>query len=616
MNGRFHLVSGKLRASAAQLRLLPRALALVWSATPQWTAGSAALLIAQGLLPLATVYLTRTLVDGIVRAVRAGGAWESVRPALIAAALMAGVALLSEALRSAAGWVRANQTELVQDHIMALVHRKSAEVDLSFYDSPEFFDRLHRARIEASYRPVALVETVGSFLQNGITLAAMLAVLLSFGPWVPLALALGTLPALWAVLRYAILQHELWLRTTADERRTWYYDWLLTAREAAPELRHFSLGGHFQTAYQTLRGRLRGERIALARGNAAAELVAGTLALGVTGSSLAWMLWRALRGAVSLGNLALFYQAFQQGLRLTRSLLDNAGQLYYNSLFLGNLFEFLALEPKLSSPPDPRPMPPLRPHSIRFENVTFRYPGSARPTLRRFSLTVPAGRIVALLGPNGAGKSSLIKLLCRFYDPDEGRIELDGADLRELSIGDLRRRIAVLFQEPVRYNATVAENIALGNAAAPPDTAAITSAARAASADEVIASLPLGYSNLLGKAFLDGAELSTGEWQRIALARAFLRNAPVLILDEPTSAMDPWAEADFMGRFRALAAGRTAILITHRLTTAMRADTIHVVSEGEVVESGTHDELLVRGGLYAQSWLEQTALRAAVGVQQ
>ncbi len=454
---------------------------------------------------------------------------------------------------------------------------------------------------------MALLDALGSVFQNGLTLLAMFAVLISFGPWVPIALVLSTLPALWVVLRYATRQHELRLRTTADERRTWYYDWLLTARETASEQRLFGLGAHTQAAYQSVRNLLRTQRTDLARGNALADLSAGMLALMASGGSLAWMLWRTLNGAVTLGGLAMFYQAFQQGLRLMRSLLDNTGQLYYNSLFLGNLFEFLALEPKLLDSPSPARFPAVLQEGIRFNGVTFRYPGADHTVLENFSLTIPAGRFVAFVGPNGAGKSTFIKLLCRFYDPDVGSLQIDGVDLREFSQAELRSRITVLFQEPVRYNATAAENISLGEIRTEPSEQHIRTAADSAGAADVIAALPHGYDNLLGKTFLDGEELSAGEWQRIALARAFYRSAPILILDEPTSAMDPWAEADWLNRFRSLAAGQTAILITHRFTTAMRADIIHVISGGQVIESGSHQELLAAGGLYAQSWREQTS---------
>jgi ATP-binding cassette subfamily B protein len=402
------------------------------------------------------------------------------------------------------------------------------------------------------------------------------------------------------VVRYALLQNQWQRQVTPVERRAWYYDWLLTTGDTASEVRLFGLAGHFRSAYQILRQRLRGERLNLARKQILAEFGAGSLGLMVTGGVLAWMVWRAVRGLATLGDLAMFYQAFQQGLGLMRGLLENLGQLYGNLLFLGNLYEFLELEPRVVSPPRPSPAPQAVASSIRLERVRFRYPGSVRPVLEDFDLEIPAGRIVAVVGSNGAGKSTLIKLLCRFYDPETGRVALDGVDLREFKIEELRSRITVLFQQPVHYNDTVRENIAYGDLHAPADSLEI--AAQAAGAEEIIARLPQGYDSMLGRWFADGTELSLGEWQRIALARAFLRRAPILILDEPTSAMDPWAEADWLARFRKLAAGRTVLMITHRFSTAMFADVIHVMSEGHIVESGTHEQLLEAGGRYAQAW--------------
>jgi ATP-binding cassette subfamily B protein len=578
--------------------LAPATASLVWAAAGRWTAAWAGIGVLQALVSVATVLATRPLVDAIARA--------EARTALVFAGLIGAALVAGEALRAASGYVRAQVSERVSDHVMELVHRKSVELDLAFYDSPEFFDRMHRARMEATYRPVAMIESVGNALQDGITLVAMFGVLLTFGVWVPLALLVSTAPAFWVVLRYAVRQHEFRLRTTADERRTWYYGWLLTDRETAAEVRLFGLGGHFREKYSALRARLREERFGLERENAIAELTAGGIALSVTGASLGWMLWRSVNGLASLGSLAMFYQAFQQGLRLMRSLLDNVGQLYYNSLFLGNLFEFLALEKTVVDCAEPARAPVLLREGIRFEGVTFHYPGSEAPVLRNFNLVIPAGRLAAFVGPNGAGKSTFIKLLCRFYDPEEGRITFDGVDLRSFAQDELRSRIAVLLQEPVRYNATCSENIGLGDVGARAGEREVRAAAEAAGAAEIVEALPGGYANLLGKSFLEGAELSSGEWQRIALARAFFRRAPVILLDEPTSAMDPWAESDWLARLRVLAEGRTAVLITHRFTTAMRADVIFVMAGGEVVESGSHAELAARGGLYAQSWREQT----------
>jgi ATP-binding cassette subfamily B protein len=607
------ILGTKFRDALAQLPYLPRSLILVWTAARSWTLFWIVLLIVQGLLPAATVYLTRLLVNSLVAALGAGTDWARIGPAMVLIGLMAGILLLTEFLRSATSWVRTAQSELVQDYISALIHRQSVAADLAFYELPDYYDHLHRARSDASYRPVALLESLGSLLQNSITLVAMAVVLIPYGLWLPIALLASTLPAFGVVLRYTLRQHQWRLRTTADERRTWYYDWLLTSGETAAELRLFNLGSHFQLAYQKLRQRLRQEHLQLAKDQSLAELGAGVVALLITGVALAWVVWQALQGLLTLGDLALFYQAFNQGQRLMRSLLENVSQLYANSLFLGNLFEFLALKPQVVDPPYPIPAPIALQTGIHFHQVTFRYPGSQRVALRDFNLTIPAGKIVAIVGTNGAGKSTLIKLLCRLYDPEAGCIKLDGIDLRDLPIQELRRLITVLFQQPVRYNATVAENIALGDLAVVSNRAAfaerlprrIAGAAQAARANSFIAHLPQSYDTLLGKWFVNGTDLSVGEWQRLALARAFLRQAPITILDEPTSAMDPWAEADWLQQFRLLAAGRTAVIITHRFTTAMCADIIHVMAEGQIVESGCHHELLARGDRYAQSWKTQ-----------
>ena len=599
-----HFLKHKLAEGRAQLAYVPQAVTLVWTAARPWTIAWAVLLVLLGLLPVTTVYLTRTVVDSLVAALDAGGDWASLRPTLLLIALMASILLLLEILNSLSHWIRATQAELVQDHVSGRIHQQAVSLDLAYYETPEYYDRLHRARVDASHRPIALLENCGALVQNTITLIAMAGVLLPFGVWVPAVLIISTLPALIVAFRYTLRQHQWRLRNTATERRTLYYDWMLTQQESAAELRLFALGDRFQTAFQTLRQRLRSEFLAITRSQAFAELAASTVALVATGAALAWMVWRAVQGQATLGDVALFYQAFSQGQRLMRTLLESAGELYRNILFLENLFEFLALSPQLTEPAQPVAVPCPIQNGIDLKNITFRYPGSQRAALQDFSLTLPAGKIVAIVGPNGSGKSTLIKLLCRLYDPETGQITIDGTDIREVSLEELRRQITVLFQEPVHYHATAAENIAVSDHTHTHTREALESAAHAAGADGPITRLPEGYDTVLGKWF-GGAELSVGEWQRLALARAFLRQAPLIILDEPTSAMDAWAEADWLQRFRHLATGRIVLIITHRFTTARQADLIYVMEPGQIVESGSHEELLAHGGGYAQSWQAQ-----------
>jgi ATP-binding cassette subfamily B protein len=603
MFGSITILSSRLRKALAQLPYLPRALKLVWEVGRPWTVAWAILLIVQGLLPVALVYLTKLVVDGVVAAARNGS-----QNVLVLLLLLGGVLLLMESVRVAINWVRIVQSELLQDHITSLIHQKSVTADLAFYELSDYYDHLHRARTEARYRPVALLGNLGALLQNSITLLAMGAILISLGPWLALALLLSTLPAFYVVVHYALAEYQWRQRTTAGDRRAWYYDWIMTTAEAAAELRLFGLGKYFQSNYKDLRRGLRGERLQLTRRQSLAELGASLIALLIAGVALGWMVWKSLHGLVTLGELALIYAAFNQGQGLMRTLLENAGQLYGNSLFLGNLFEFLSLQPRIISPPSP---PVLRAvdFGIAFNHVSFSYPDATSKALDDFSITIPSGKIVAIVGPNGAGKSTLLKLLCRFYDPGEGNIEIDGRDLREFATEDLQRAITVLFQQPFHYNTTVRENVLYGALKLQASEAQVAAAIRAAGADEIVARLPQHEQTLLGRWFAGGTELSVGEWQRIALARAFLRQAPIVILDEPTSALDPWAEADWLERFRELAIGRTSIIITHRFTTAMHADVIHVMDRGRIVESGSHDRLLGVNGLYAESWSRQNISR-------
>lgn len=586
-----------------QLPYLPQAVALVWAAARFWMVAWGGLLLLQGLLPISLAYLSRELVNGLIADRGHAMTWAQLQPTIGRIGLIVGLTLFLEALQSLSTWIRTVQAELVRDYISTLIHQQAARIDFAFYDSSDYYDRLYRAQTEAQYRPLILLENSGGFLQNSMTLLGLLLLLLPFGPGLVIALLSGALPTLLVALYYSRRQHQYWLRTTEQERRAWYYDWLLTTRENAAEVRIFNLLPWLRQRYQQVRQTLRQERLQLVKAQGLAELGASSVAFGILGVALVWMIRQALTGQITLGDLALFYQAFTQGQKSLRSLLQNLNQIYGNSLFLSSLFEFLALRPQILDPVHPVPLSLQQ--GIQFEHVTFAYPESNRTALQDFCLQIPAGQLVAIVGNNGAGKSTLIKLLCRFYDPQQGRILLDGVDLRDLSIAELRRHITVLFQQPVAYNDTVAANIAMGSLAQDPDRHQIITMATAAGADQPIARLPHGYDTLLGRWFAGSTDLSTGEWQRLALARSFLRQSQIMILDEPTSAMDSWAEADWLQRLRSVMRDQTVIMITHRFTTAMQADMIHVMVDGQVIESGGHAQLLAQNGYYAQSWKTQ-----------
>ncbi|MCC6166632.1 MAG: ABC transporter ATP-binding protein [Caldilineaceae bacterium] len=608
MKALLHRIAARAQAAPRRATLIAQTLRLVWAASARWTLAWFGLLVGLGLMPAVAVALTKRLTDHLVGLLAAGGSDpQQLRQTLAVALLMAAALAAQQALQSALAWVGATQTELIQDHLRGLVHRQAIHADLAFFESAEYNDRLYQAAKELTSRPPALLESLGGLVQSGIATLALGSLILPYGLWLPLALALAALPGFWGATLANRRFHRWWQAHTTDRRRLQYNDTLLTVDSVASELRLFDLGPHLIARYRGLRDRLRGEQLRLVRDQSLAHFGAWLVTAAVSAAAMLWMLRRALLGMASLGDLVLFYQTLSRGQTALQGLAGSLSQIQRHSLYLQNLFEFLALQPQVTDAADPAPPSPRAAGEVRFHNLTFGYPGSSRPVFENFNLTLPAGKITALVGFNGAGKTTLVKLLCRFYDPKGGRIEIDGVDIRRMRLADLRRLLSCMFQFPVPYVATVAENIAYGDPARPPDPAAIRRAARAAGVDAFAEQLPHQYETLLGKLFPEGVQLSGGEWQRLALARAFYRQGQLLVLDEPTSLMDLWTEVDWFERLRRLAAGRTTLLITHRFMTAMRADLICVLDGGRIVESGTHQALLARGGLYAQAWHDQRA---------
>ena len=595
----------KLRNINKILLDLRKILALVWAASGYWTVAWMILLLVQGLLPVFSLALTRQAVDSLVIVAGKGISTSSIHKIFMPVGLMAVILIIGEFVNAAAEWIRTVQSELLQDYISGLIHKQSVTVDYSFYEYSEYNDKLERAREKAGGRSLALLENIGILLQKSVTLLAIIAVLIPYGLVLPIGLVFSAVPAFYILIHFNKIQYRWSRRTTTARRWLSYYDTLLTSSNTAAEMRLFDVANYFQSSYQNIRRRLRTEQLQLLKQQAIGRLVAVILILVISGGALVWMGRQVLLGILTLGDLALFFQAFNRAQSVVKSILSNLGKIYRHSLFVNNLFEFLQIQPKIVDPPHPVPIPSIPKQGIRFRQVTFSYPGTQEPVLKNFNLTLPAGKVVAIVGDNGAGKSTLIKLLCRFYDPDSGSIELDDTDLRHFCVKDLRRLITVLFQSPIQYHTTASKNIALGTISIASNQADIEAAAIASGIHDKINSLPSGYNTMLGKLFPEGTDLSGGQWQRLALARAFFRRAEIMILDEPTSAMDPWSEHDWLERFRTLAQSRTAVVITHRFTLAMRADIIHVMRAGQIVESGNHEQLLKQDGFYASSWRSQ-----------
>ena len=486
-----------------------------------------------------------------------------------------------------------------------VLHAKSVEVDLEYYENPQYFDTLHRAQQEGPFRPTHIVNGLAQLGQNGISLIAMAGLLLSFHWGVAVVLFIAVIPGILVRIRYSGKMYRWQREKTQAERKAGYFNWILTGDAHAKEVRLFGLGDLFIQRFSSLRKQLRREKIELTRKRSVADFMAQIGATIAVFGAFGFIAYRTVMGGITLGDMVMYFQAFQRGMGYLRDMLGGMAGLYEDNLFLSNLYEFLDIEPKVREPLHPRPVPHPMKKGIVFDRVGFKYPSGRGKVLEDISLSIGPGEVVALVGENGSGKTTFVKLLCRLYDPTKGTITLDGVDLREYGTAALRREIRVIFQDHVRYHLTARENIRLGNIQLSADQEQIAEAARDAGADKLIARLPKGYDTILGKWFEEGEERSIGEWQKVALARAFLRNAQIIALDEPTSSLDAKTEYEVFNRFRQLLEGRAAILISHRFSTVRMADRIFVFEDGSIVERGTHEELIQLAGKYADLFEKQ-----------
>lgn len=578
--------------------LLRRVLGLVWGSAPGWTTANAALLVLQSLLPVAALYLTKLTVDAAAEGARSGR-FDPAHLFLLVGALAA-IALAQGLCSSLASLAGEAQGQAVTDHVQSAIHERSVAVDLSYYEDPRYHDTLHRAQQEAPYRPARIVN---GLTQTGLGLCSLLAVaglLLSLHWLIAAVLLVATVPALYVRLSYSRKLYRWHAGSVSAERQASYFSWLLVGEPYAKEVRLLDLGRYFIGRFRDVRAELRRERFKLVARRAIAELAMQSAATAAVFGALGYLVYETAAGAVTVGSLVMYYQAFQRGQGYLRDVISGVAGLYEDSLFVADLYAFLDLRPVITAPPAPRTVPrPIR-QGIVFDRVSFHYPGHDRMVLDEISLTLRAGERIALVGENGAGKSTLVKLLCRLYDPVSGRITIDGIDVREYDVAALRREISVHFQDFAHYQLSVRETIGLGDRMAAAERGRIEQAARDAGADEVIRRLPGGLDAVLGNWFDGGQELSIGEWQKLALARTFFRDSQIVALDEPTSSLDASAEHAVLQAFDRLAAGKTTILISHRLSTARTADRICLLAGGRIAEQGTHDELMRRRGAYAR----------------
>ncbi|MFN8473482.1 MAG: ABC transporter ATP-binding protein [Anaerolineae bacterium] len=589
-------------------RNIPRVFYLVWHANWRATLIMAGITLVSGLIPVTQAWVGKLIVDAVVNALKVGlDPMVALRLALPYVLLEFVILLTSQILSQSRNLAEHVLNARLSLYINTQIIEKALSLDLSYFEDPQFYDQLQNARREADFRSLQIVNGVFSLIQSTITLSSFALILIAFNPFIALLLFAAAIPSFIAQSRYARLTFRVLSWRAPEARRMAYLEHILTVDESVKEVKLFGLGAPLLKAYTALVEKAIKEDQEIAVKRSFASIGWGLLATLSYYVAYLWIIFRTVSGAITLGDMTLYLSVFRQSQQTFRGLFDGLSSLYENALFISNLFSFLALRPRMPVQTDARPVPEHMTGGIEFRDVSFRYDGREDWALRHVNLHIRPGEKLALVGANGAGKTTLIKLLTRLYDPTEGVILLDGVDLREYKVEELHQKIGVIFQDFVRYQATARDNVAYGQIEALGDTARILEAAQRSGAAPVLEGLPEGYDTMLGRWFQGGHDLSGGEWQKVALSRAFMRDSEVLVLDEPTAALDAENEALVFARFRELTTGRTAVLISHRFSTVRIADRIAVIADGRIAELGSHEELIALDGTYARLFNLQAA---------